>query len=141
MVSTKPPVMSAAVAQAEDVKHGVLSANSWNEPSVEGRLAYGLLHSHDNDFFFASFFTAGSAEPVITHPAPKGTCWKATVPASRCKSKGFQYSGFFWYKPERSCLASGKRQERSPTVWEEGLRAAAGIAVLRESCRCRPPRN
>lgn len=87
MVSTKPTVMSGAIAQAEDVKHSILLANSWSEPSVDGRSSYGSLHSHDNDIF--CLFTAGSAEPVITHPAPKGTCWKATVLLADVSQKAF----------------------------------------------------
>lgn len=88
--------------------------------------------------FFASFFTAGSAEPMITHLAAKGTWWKATVLLAGVNQKDFSIV-FFGYKPKRSCFSSGKRWEQSPMGWKEGLGAVPGIAIPQESCRHWPP--
>lgn len=66
--------------QAEGVKNillFILLFSSCSNPAVDGRSCWGSLTATTMTFF-ASFFFSGSAETVTTHPAPKGTCWKAT---------------------------------------------------------------
>lgn len=93
MVNTEPEVMSRAVTQAEDVKN-ILLFSSWSDPSVDGRSCCGSLTATTMTFF-ASFPFAGSAEPVTTHSAPKGTCWKATAGINKMLSVQFS----FWEAP------------------------------------------
>lgn len=124
MVNAEPEVMSRAVTQAEDVKN-ILLFSSWSDPGVDGRSCCGSLTATTMTFF-ASFPFADSAEPVTTHPAPKGTCWKTTAGINK---KAFSTVFFLG----SSTVSEGGRM--GGMEWEEGLRAAMGITVPQKSCR------
>lgn len=103
---------SGAIAQAEDVKHSISSAKSSSEPVQMAGHLMGLSVARTTTFF-ASFFTAGSAEPVITHPAPKGTCGKATVLLA--DGSQYRFSIIFWgINPREAALPVERGGSKAP---------------------------